>query len=121
MGKKRLQIPKFRTESAEADWWASPGGRAYLKQKSAEARSKGDQAGESSLVASLNEKPSTQIAIPLPGADLTQARQIAQRKGIGYQTLLKMLVHKVLRVEVRRAGCEPLLTRTPVSAPRLLW
>lgn len=102
MGKKRLQMPKFKSESAEADWWASSGGRAYLKQKSAESRSKGGKAGESSLVASLNERPSTQIAIRLPGADLAQARRIAQRKGIGYQTLLKMLVHEGLARAARR-------------------
>ena len=103
MGKKRLQMPKFReSESAEADWWAGSGGRAYLKQKSAEGRSKGDKPGESSLVASLNERPKyTDRAIRLPGADLAQARQIAQGKGIGYQTLLKMLVHEGLAREAR--------------------
>lgn len=34
------------------------------------------------------------IAIRLPAADLTQAREIAERKGIGYQTFLKMLVRE---------------------------
>ena len=24
MSKKRLQMPKFKSESEEADWWASP-------------------------------------------------------------------------------------------------
>jgi hypothetical protein len=32
-----------------------------------------------------------------------KARELAQRKGIGYQTLLKMLVHEGLRREARRA------------------
>ena len=32
-----------------------------------------------------------QIAIRLPEADIEQARKIASRKGIGYQTFLKML------------------------------
>ena len=53
-------------------------------------------------MARLNEKRSIQIAIRLPGADLAQAREIAHRKGVGYQTLLKMLVHEGLARESRR-------------------
>lgn len=102
MSKKRLQMPRFKSESEEAAWWASPAGRAYLKQKSAEARSKGTKATGSGLVRKLSNK-TTQIAIRLPGTDLAQARKIADRKGIGYQTLLKMLVHEGLAREARRS------------------
>jgi predicted DNA binding CopG/RHH family protein len=102
MSKKRLQIPSFKSESEEADWWASPEGRSYVKQRAAETQLKGIKASGSSLVANLNKKASIQIAIRLPGRDLAQARQIADRKGIGYQTLLKMLVHEGLAREARR-------------------
>jgi predicted DNA binding CopG/RHH family protein len=102
MSKKKPQMPRFKSESEEANWWASPAGRAYVKQKSAEARLKGTKATGSSLVAKLSNKSSTQIAIRLPGSDLAQARKIAHRKGIGYQTLLKMLVHEGLARETRR-------------------
>ena len=102
MNKNSVQMPRFRSESEEADWWASPAGRAYVKQKSAEARSKGTKARGSSLVATLSKKRSVQIAIRLPEADLAQARKIAERKGIGYQTLLKMLVREGLVREARR-------------------
>ena len=102
MNKKPLRMPKFKSESEEADWWASQAGRAYVKQKSAEAQSKGSKARGSSQVAKLNKKRSMQIAIRLPEADLTQARKIAERKGIGYQTLLKMLVREGLLREARR-------------------
>jgi predicted DNA binding CopG/RHH family protein len=40
----------------------------------------------SSLAAKMNRKTSVQIAIRLPEADLTQARRLAERKGLGYQT-----------------------------------
>ena len=73
-----------------------------MKRKSAEAKSKGTTAGGSRLVAMLNKKSSVQIAIRLPEADLAQARRIAGRKGIGYQTLLKMLVHEGLAREAAR-------------------
>ncbi len=102
MSSKQLQMPKFKTESEEADWWATPEGRAYVKQRSAQARSKGVNPHGSKLVAELNEKRSIQIALRLPGADLARAREVAERKGIGYQTLLKMLVHQGLAREARR-------------------
>ena len=89
---KKVRMPKFRNEGEEADWWASAEGRAYVKQKSAEAQSKGTKVKGSSLVARLNSKSTVQIAIRLATADLAQAREIAERKGIGYQTFLKMLV-----------------------------
>jgi hypothetical protein len=34
---------------------------------------------------------------------VAEARELAARKGIGYQTLLKMLVNEGLRREARRA------------------
>ena len=102
MSRKTIGIPGFETESQEADWWASRAGREYVKQKSVEARSKGTKVKGSSLVAKLNPKRSVQIAIRLPLADLTQARKLAERKGLGYQTLLKMLVHEGLSREARR-------------------
>jgi hypothetical protein len=102
MKKKVLRMPKFRNQGEEADWWASPSGRAYVKQKSAESQSKGTKASGSGLVGLLNRKSSVQIAIRLPAADLAQAREIAERKGIGYQTFLKMLVREGLVRETRR-------------------
>jgi len=102
MNNKTRQIPEFKSESAEADWWASPTGRAFVKQKSAGTKSRKAKASGSGLVATLNKKRSVQIAIRLPEADLAQARKIADRKGIGYQTLLKMLVHEGLGREARR-------------------
>jgi predicted DNA binding CopG/RHH family protein len=73
-----------------------------VKQKSAKAQSEGNQARGSSLVAKMKRKSSVQIAIRLPQADLSQARKLAERKGLGYQTLLKMLVHEGLTREARR-------------------
>lgn len=102
MKKKPLEMPKFESESEEADWWASTAGRSYVKQKSSEAKSKRTKVEGSSLVAMLNRKSSVQIAIRLPEADLAQARKIAERKGIGYQTFLKMLVREGLMREARR-------------------
>ena len=102
VSRKVLEVPKFLSESDETDWWASPAGRAYVKQKSADGQRKRTKSAGSSLVAKLNRKPSLQIAIRLPETDIAQAREIADRKGIGYQTLLKMFVREGLSREARR-------------------
>src|SRR3954453_10353917 len=99
--KKAIQPPKFANEDQEATWWASRQGRDFLKQKSAGPQKKG--AKGSRLVGQLNRKASVQIALRLPGPDVERARELATRKGIGYQTLLKMLVHEGLRREAKRA------------------
>jgi len=93
-------MPNFANEDHEAKWWAGPKGRAFLKEQGATGSPK-KQKG-SPLVANLSRASSVQIALRLPAPDLAMARQIAGRKGIGYQTLLKMLVHEGLRRESRR-------------------
>jgi hypothetical protein len=47
-------------------------------------------------------RPSVQIAIRLPAADIAQAREITGRRRIGYQTLLKIFVREGLMREARR-------------------
>lgn len=91
----------FRSESEEADWWASAAGREYVKRESKAAQAEGRRPRGSSLVARPNKK-STQIALRLADADIAEARKIAARKSIGYQTLLKMLVHEGLQREAQR-------------------
>jgi len=95
--KKRIEKPKFKNESAEADWWASAKGRNYVEQRSAEAKAAGIKFRRSPLLEKIQKKATVQIALRLPQADLAKAREIAEHKGIGYQTLIKMLVHEGLR------------------------
>jgi len=94
------RIPVFKNEDEEAKWWASVKGREFLKQQGVGATPR-KQKG-SPLLAALSPKSSVQIALRLPAPDLAKAREIAGRKGIGYQTLLKMLVHEGLRRESRQ-------------------
>lgn len=97
---KAATIPEFANEDQEAKWWASAKGRQFLRDHAA-AGTAAKQKG-SPLVAQLSRASSVQIALRLPAPDLAKAREIAGRKGIGYQTLLKMLVHEGLRREARR-------------------
>ncbi|MGA7234984.1 MAG: hypothetical protein WBY44_04860 [Bryobacteraceae bacterium] len=102
MKKKPMVMPKFVNASEEADWWASREGREFVKQKAAAAGKKGVSPRGSRLVGQVKTAASVQIALRLPGPDLAKARELAAQKGIGYQTLLKMLVHEGLRREARR-------------------
>ena len=102
MKAKQTTIPVFKTKSEEADWWAGPAGRAFIKKTSAASVADQKRPNGSSLVSSLNKSSSVQIALRLPETDLAVARRIATRKGIGYQTLLKMLVHEGLERETQR-------------------
>ena len=103
MKKNQIIMPKFVNEAQEADWWASREGREFVKEKAAGAGKKGGAPRGSALVGQLNKVASVQIALRLPEPDVAKARELATRKGIGYQTLLKMLVHEGLRREARRA------------------
>ena len=102
MKKKPIDIPKFANEAEEADWWTSREGREFVKQRSAEPLKEPSAPKGSRLVGQLNRTASVQIALRLPEPDITKAREIASRKGVGYQTLLKMLVHEGLSREARR-------------------
>jgi predicted DNA binding CopG/RHH family protein len=95
MKRSAIKIPKFANEDAEAEWWGSAEGRAFARQESA-ARSADKRSG-SKLVAKIARANSVQIALRLPSPDVEKAREIAGRKGIGYQTLLKMIVHEGLQ------------------------
>jgi hypothetical protein len=99
---KQTTIPVFKTESEAADWWSSSAGRAFVKKNSAASTADQKPPKGSPLVSSLNKSSSVQIALRLPETDLAAARMIATRKGIGYQTLLKMLVHEGLEREAQR-------------------
>lgn len=95
-----VQIPRFANEHDEADWWASAEGRKFLKEQPARRLQKTPVG--SKLVSKLTKASSVQIALRLPSPDLAKAREIAERKGIGYQTLLKMIVHEGLQRAARQ-------------------
>jgi hypothetical protein len=96
---KPLGMPKFESESEEADWWASPAGREFVERRSAENRDSGTPVKGSQLLSRMNQRGTVQIALRLPQADLAKARELAEKKGLGYQTYLKMIVHEGLARE----------------------
>jgi len=44
------------------------------------------------------------VTMRLPDSDLETARDLAERKGLRYQTYIKMLLHQALQKELATAG-----------------
>lgn len=101
MKKKPVKRPRFKSESDEADWWASPEGREFVRTQASRAQNAGKKVRGSALVAKLKRGSTVQIALRLPESDLANAREVAIRKGIGYQSLLKMILHEGLEREAK--------------------
>ncbi len=92
MTKKRITIPKFRAEAEEAEWWDSHPDVATAIMKRA------IKSGKVSRTVPLKT-----VTMRLPVPDLQAARDLAQHKGIPYQTYIKMLLHEALERERRSA------------------
>jgi predicted DNA binding CopG/RHH family protein len=92
----RTRIPNFKSEREEAEWWdAHPDvvTALFLKAKK-EGKIK-------RLPVIRGATRSTTIRLPI--ADIETAQQIAERRGLPYQTYLKGLLHQALERE-RKAG-----------------
>ena len=92
VAKKQITIPGFKTEAEEAAWWDShPEAAAEIMKralKSGTARRK---------------VPLKTVTMRLPMADLEAAQDVASRKGLPYQTYIKMVLHEALQKERRSA------------------
>ena len=113
MPRKSTDVMKFKANAEEADWYASPQGRRQMQREFARAlkdgtliRSTGSKIAKSEpnvllqLMEEAKRNATRSISIRVPIADLEQAQQIAERTGVGYQTVLKQAIRKGLK----RAG-----------------
>ncbi len=84
----KISVPKFKSEAEEAAWWdAHP-----------EVITK---AFEHAYGRAVKRPPARTVTIRLAVEDLARARRLASRKGLGYQTLVKTLLHEALLREER--------------------
>jgi predicted DNA binding CopG/RHH family protein len=92
----KTRIPKFKSEKDEAAWWdAHPDVVTELFLK---AKKEGKIAR---LPVIRGATRSTTIRLPI--ADIEAAQQIAEKRGLPYQTYLKGLLHQALERD-RKAG-----------------
>jgi len=83
-------LPKFRTEDAEREFWASHDSTGYIDWRKAKR-------------ATLpNLKPSSQtISIRMPKPMLDRLKLLANKRDVPYQSLLKMFVAERLKAEFK--------------------
>jgi len=96
---KEFEVPKFKSEAEEAQWWDSQGKNLTHEFKQAAAKGRLGRG-------SAKRKGSTPTTtIRLDQEDIARARAQAERKGLRYQTYLKMLLREtLLKEEKKMAG-----------------
>jgi predicted DNA binding CopG/RHH family protein len=88
--KEELKSQNFRSETEEAQWWEeNQDSLAHEFENAAAAGTLGR-----GTAARRGNTPTTTIRLD-PG-DISKARIQAERRGIRYQTYLKMLIHEAL-------------------------
>jgi hypothetical protein len=89
-----------QTEDEFAVWVESPEGKAAIKAQYEKRKRKGPlkkgRAYEMIEAAGLMNVP---VSLRIPVDDLQKARAVAERKGIPYQTYIKMVLHEALAKE----------------------
>jgi len=91
---KRI-IPKFESEAEEAKWWFD--NREELDQDFVQAFAEGRLRRRTEP--RTGSLPTTTIR--LDPVDIELARQQAEKRGLKYQTYLKMLIHEALAQEAK--------------------
>jgi hypothetical protein len=92
-----VKVPDFRSESEEADWWyANRELVGALLEK--HGRNVG-KPGKTFIEVDVELiKPVTKaISIRMAEPDLKRAKELAARKGIGYQTYIRSILHEALQ------------------------
>jgi hypothetical protein len=93
MKRKEPVIPEFESEEQEAQWWAKNPDAILARFESAAAE---NRLGRGTAVR-RGLTPTTTIR--LDPADISLAKSQAERKGLKYQTYLKMLIRQALTQE----------------------
>jgi predicted DNA binding CopG/RHH family protein len=97
-------------EAALSAWYASPEGRRQTQREFERALKRGavlpsegaritlsNAKTLAELVAQAKAKATKAISLRVPVADIEQAQAIAEREGVGYQTILKKAIRAGLK------------------------
>jgi predicted DNA binding CopG/RHH family protein len=100
---EKRNVPKFESEAQEAEWWDEH------REETAQWMEEAAAAGQTTTLASVLERARQRagttptVSIRIAQDDINRARILAAKKGLRYQTYLKMLLHEALQRE-ERAG-----------------
>lgn len=103
--KSDLKIPKFATEAEEAKWWYENDGLVFREFEKAAKEGRLGRGGVRRLFAEKGipfpepqkaSAPTPTTTIRLDPEDIAKARVQAAKRGLRYQTYLKMIIHEAL-------------------------
>ncbi len=95
----------LRHEAEEAKWWDDH--RRMAEQELIKAIRDGTAQRGAAQRLAKQSRASKNITIRMPVDDIERARRLADRKGLGYQTYMKMLLHEALNREESSANTSP--------------
>ncbi len=110
----RPRVPKFDSEAEEAKWWDD--NRDVAEGELLKAMRDGTVHRGTAQQLARQSRTSKNITIRIPVDDIERARRLADRKGLGYQTYMKMLLHEALAREEPDTSAPPRKRKTG-SAP----
>jgi predicted DNA binding CopG/RHH family protein len=94
-----LKVPKFDSEAEEAKWWFENDDKVSAEFYKAAREGRLKRGGVMRLLAERGIKPAQPLpstTIRLDPNDIATARVQAARRGLRYQTYLKMIIHEAL-------------------------
>ena len=101
--KSDLKIPKFATEAEEAKWWFDNDDLIFREFQKLAKEGRLGQGGARRLFAEKGipfpeekAKLTPTTTIRLDQDDIAKARVQAEKRGLRYQTYLKMIIHEAL-------------------------
>lgn len=110
MARKSPDKNSHSRPSDDPDWYASPEGRRETQREFERALRNGNLARSSGvkvartdpkllalLVEQAKQRATKAVSIRIPVADLERARAIAQKKGVGYQSVMKEAIREGLK------------------------
>jgi hypothetical protein len=96
---KKLKVPRFRNETEEAKWWDDHMDLVAANLIEGIKTGVVQRGGPRRVIQERRESKNITIRVAI--ADIERARALAAEKGIGYQTLIKMLLKQALDQESR--------------------
>ena len=101
---QKPEIPHFNSEAEKATWWDQH--REQTAQWMEDAIAAGQATTLSAVLQNAHDRTSVTptVSIRIDPEDINRARSLAAKKGLRYQTYLKMLLHEALRREEQGAA-----------------
>lgn len=99
---RKPKIPKFKSEAQEAAWWYEHRNDTAEWMKQAVAKGQTTTLAEVLNRARKRTGSTPSVSIRIDPDDISRARGLAAKRGLRYQTYLKMLLHEALERESKR-------------------